>query len=246
MSSIYLYLAVKGFDEKGNKIPLVGVITYSGILSYIGIESTTLKKMLNAGQSIDTLIIPSSAVCMDTKKNFYLMDINVLSEDLFNILTEIECDYVLSRITCPIKKLIIEKNIKSIQQNVFRKSTVVNVIWPEDHTVIPRGSFDMSSQLESISGIENVNFIGANTFRKTNLHSFIWPNQCSVIPESCFYDCQNLTEFDICNSNIRVDKWAFANTKLEVLDFSKTLYFSADNNAFPPSCKIKKSFYDIN
>lgn len=244
--SKFLYIQIKSYDKDNNEIPVIGVVSSSKTLTYIGIDNKVQNELLNSGKSIEKLIIPSKALAMDANKNptrtiIKRIDLRVFSQKSNND----EFDFILDDIKCPIENMIIEPGIQALERYVFSESQVVRVHWPEDILSIPEGAFSSCKLLEQISGIENVTSIASEAFAKTNFKTFNWPNNCPVIPGFCFYECKKLSEFNIKRKDIEVGTLAFSYTKLKEFNAAGMFSFSSAENSFPSSCKIQKPFYEM-
>ena len=93
-------------------------------------------------------------------------------------------------------------------------------------------AFYKCSLLSSISELDNVTTIGSHAFElcKQLKEVKITSNDITMIEAACFADCHSLSSIEIPDSVYLVDRLAFKNTSLNVLDLKKVTYIG--NEAF--------------
>lgn len=121
-----------------------------------------------------------------------------------------------------ISKVVLPKKLLSIGKNAFYQSTIKGVEIPDSCSTINDSAFSYSN-IEYIKfgkkmkKIEHQAFEGCYALKKID-----WPDLVTEVPIKCFFACKNLSNVNF-NSNITyVGAYAFADTNIKVLDFSKS------------------------
>lgn len=109
------------------------------------------------------------------------------------------------------------KDIKKMDEEVFRNTPLTSVEWPAAITEIPAGTFLTCTSLTSITGIasqpgawDNITKIGENAFNECKaLTTIKLPNSLKTLDKQAFRSCWNLKNVEYSNQLETIGEGAF-------------------------------------
>lgn len=114
-----------------------------------------------------------------------------------------------------IKKLILPESLKSIDQEAFKHSKLIEeIVWPQSCNFIPVGCFSFSF-IKKITFNGDIKKIENSAFAFSKLNTIEIPPSCHTIASESFKGCQELRKLTIPNSIKCIGSCAFQNSGLE-------------------------------
>lgn len=97
----------------------------------------------------------------------------------------------------PIKKLNIPDNIKSIESDAFRQSSIVEIQIPDIITELPRRCFSECLHIKKVQLSDNLEVIARDCFYYSGIQELYLPDSLMSIFGSAFGNCPMLTYISI-------------------------------------------------
>lgn len=115
---------------------------------------------------------------------------------------------------CRLSEINFPENLTKIGKSAFTANDFETITFPNNLTHIQEYTFERCPKLKEIN-FNNVKIIGKNAFSDCyNLTKIILPETIDIVSSFAFCDCENLEYVEILNTNIKLGKQSFLNTKL--------------------------------
>ena len=107
-------------------------------------------------------------------------------------------------------KIVMHNGVKLLGFYAFLESSVVEVVLPDNLTVLPTGTFSRTQNLKTIALPDTLTEIGFNAFRYSGLTEIDWPPKVQTLGSGCFAGCNGLTKVTIPASVTTMNGACFA------------------------------------
>ena len=165
--------------------------------------------------------------------------------------------------------ITLPNNLSKIAEGTFRQSGLTSIIIPDSVISIEKRAFLDCSNLTSISLGKKLSSIGIDAFNNTAIKTIIIPDNVTSIGKGAFNSCSNLTSVDFGNDskllnigqsafsncsglksikipqNIKtIDKYAFADSKIDSLIWCSSHTVGSVNNNIFENSYIRNTIFD--
>ncbi len=122
--------------------------------------------------------------------------------------------------------------VVSIGENVFKNTTVSEVVLPDSIKAILGGAFSGCERLQHIDLPDSLEYLGDRCFASSGLTALRFPDRLKTISEGCCGGCANLSDVTFGQQVQTIQGSAFhACKKLQTVSFPESL-LRVDNDAF--------------
>jgi hypothetical protein len=168
-----------------------------------------ISSWMQINEQLEELVIPATLenykikrICMDVFEH--------MGNNRDSIISELH----------PLKRLVIDDNISTIQQRAFIGAYIGTLVWPKSCHTIQESTFK-GAFIEHYEGMEDVTEIKQNAFRNNFvLKSFDFPKGCTKVPANCFEGCERMSYITGLENVTEIGEEAFTDCRaLEEFDW---------------------------